>query len=82
MGFEPLSYDREADTLYVRFSAEEVCRTSALDDLRLIDDDAKNEVVGIEFIDVSGGIDLHDLPFAAKIEESIGTSRDQFKIVA
>lgn len=82
MGFEPLTHDSEADTLYVRFSAEEVSRTMALGDLRLIDYDAKDEVVGIEFIDVSDGIDLHDLPFAAKIEEAIGASRDQFKIVA
>ena len=82
MGFGPLSYDPEADTLYVRFTTEQVCRTTALGDLRLVDYDAKNEVVGIEFIDVSGGIDLHDLPFAAKIEESLGVSRDKFKIVA
>lgn len=82
MGFEPISYDAEADTLYVRFSAEEVCRTTALGDLRLVDYDARNEVVGIEFIDVSSGIALRDLPFAAKIEESMGVNRDQFKIVA
>ncbi len=82
MGFEPFSYDPEADTLYVRFTDAEVSHTTSLGDLRLVDYDAKDEIVGIEFIDVSGGIDLHDLPFAAKIEESIGGSRDKFKIVA
>ncbi len=82
MDFEPVSYDPDADTLYIRFTAQEVCRTSALDDLRLIDYDAQNEVVGIESIDASDGIDLHDLPFAAKIEESLGVRRDEFKIVA
>ena len=82
MAFEPFSHDPESDTLYVRFSTEAVSRTMALGDLRLVDYDAKNEVVGLEFIDVSDGIDLHDLPFAAKVEQAIGASRDKFKIVA
>lgn len=82
MGFEPVVYDPEADTLYVRLNEHPVSYTTPLDDLRLLDRDADGTLVGVEFIDVSGGIDLHDLPFAPELERLIGTSGHDFKIVA
>jgi uncharacterized protein YuzE len=81
MGFDPVVYDAEADALYVRFSDQAVDKTVGLDDLRMIDYSTDGGVVGIEFIDVSGGIDLHDLPFGRKVEELIHGYGKQFKIL-
>jgi uncharacterized protein YuzE len=82
MGFEPVVYDREADTLYVRLNEQDVSYTTPVDDLRLLDRAADGTLVGVEFIDVSGGIDLHDLPFGPQLEQLIGASGHDVRIVA
>jgi len=82
MGYEPITYDREADALYVRLSGSPVAKTSSLDDFRMIDYSADGSVVGVEFIDVTAGIDLEDVPFNQKIEEIIGQSGLDIKIFA
>jgi len=82
MGFEPVVYDREADTLYVRLNDKTISFTTPLDDLRMLDRAADGTLVGVEFIDVSGGIDLHDLPFGPELERLIGASGYDIKIVA
>lgn len=66
-----VEYDREADAIYVRIQEGEVDRTVPLDDLRNIDYSSENAVLGVEFIDVSGGVDLHNIPFAREIEAAI-----------
>jgi len=53
-----------------------------LDDLRMLDRAADGTLVGVEFIDVSGGIDLHDLPFGPELERLIGASGYDVQIVA
>ncbi len=69
-----LRYDTEADALYVRFREPTGrVRTRPLPDgLRFIDRDETGVVVGIEFIEVSRGIDLTDLPEAEAIGEALG----------
>ena len=68
-----VDYDQEADVLHVRLvPREQVARTHAMDEMRLIDYSADGAVLGVEFIDASGGIDLRDVPFARKVEKLIG----------
>ncbi|MDP9238678.1 MAG: DUF2283 domain-containing protein [Chloroflexota bacterium] len=82
MAVDPVVYDAQADTLYVRLTDQPVGSTTPLDDLRILDHDADGTLVGVEFIDVSRGIDLHDLPFGPDIEKLIASSGHSFKIVA
>ena len=76
-----VSYDTDADVLYVRLSPAKVASTQTLDDLRLIDVSSEGVVVGIEFIDASGGIDLRDVPFRQRVEQMIGDSGYKIKIL-
>lgn len=75
-------YDNEADVLYVRFSDESAASTVSLDDLRLIDLSSAGAVVGLEFVDASGGIDLRDVPQAHRAEELIRKQDLGFPIFA
>lgn len=50
----PVIYDDDNDVLYVMLSESEVAKTESLDDLRLVDYDAKGMPVGVEFISASG----------------------------
>ena len=69
-----VKYDAEADMLYVRFSNDPIDHTKPVDDLRMIDYSVDNAVVGLEFVDASGGVDLRDLPFRQKAELLLGDS--------
>ena len=76
------SYDAENDVLYIEFSNKDVERTSALDDLRLVDYDANNQPVGIEFIAASEGLGLDHVPFADQIEAFLEQQGLHFPIFA
>lgn len=70
-----VEYDEEADVLYVRLQpGAKVSRTRSLGELRLIDLSDDGAVVGVEFIDASGGVDLRDMPFASRIGDALGDS--------
>lgn len=76
------TYDADADVLYVKLLDERtVSRQTVLDDLRIIDLTDDGSVVGVEFIDASGGVDLADVPFAEQVEELIGHSGHSFKLL-
>lgn len=78
-----VQYDEETDVLYVRLPHEgTVERTVSLDDLRLIDYSAEGAVIGIEFVDASGGVDLRDVPFAETAEKLIRESDLEFPVFA
>ncbi len=63
-----VQYDSDADALYVEFLADaKVARTAAVDARRNVDYDGDDQVVGIELLAVSAGIDLDGLPHAAEI---------------
>lgn len=62
-----LTYDPEADALYIRLSDKERDHTTSLDDERHIDYAADGTPVGVEFLTVSLGIDLRDIPEAEGI---------------
>jgi uncharacterized protein YuzE len=68
---EHAEYDPDADAIYVYLRDAKVVKTVAIDDFRNIDYDGEGRVVGVEFLDVSGGIDLHDVPFAHRVGQLI-----------
>ncbi|MPZ23931.1 MAG: DUF2283 domain-containing protein [Dehalococcoidia bacterium] len=76
------AYDEEADAIYVYLRELSVTRTERLDDIRLIDYSDDGAVVGIEFLSVSEGIDLADIPFARTVEKLLGNSGYRFRIFA
>ncbi|MPZ48295.1 MAG: DUF2283 domain-containing protein [Dehalococcoidia bacterium] len=77
-----VTYDQEADILYVRLLDSPVASTHAIDDLRLIDYSEDRAVVGVEFLQVSDGVDLTDLPHRPKVERLIDESGYQIRILA
>jgi uncharacterized protein YuzE len=80
VGYEPITYDPDADVLYVQLGPGPVARTKSLGDFRLIDYSADGAVVGVEFIDATAGIDLRDLPFRRRVEQLIDDSGHHFKV--
>ncbi len=78
----PVRYDPIADCLYVTLSTAPVERTQSLDDLRMVDFSAAGEVVGVEFVGVLDGLDLHDIPRAAEVERLLRESELPLRIVA
>ena len=75
-------YDDENDVLYVILSDHDVACTKALDDLRLVDYDASDEPVGIEFISASDGLDLAGTPLASRIQALLDEAGIPFPIHA
>ncbi|MCK9495423.1 MAG: DUF2283 domain-containing protein [Dehalococcoidia bacterium] len=79
----PVSYDREADVLYVALRDDDtVDHSASLDDIRIIDYSADGAVVGIEFVNASSGVDLSDVPFQHKVEQLIGDSGLAIRVLA
>ena len=76
------TYDPDADALYVHLLDLEVVRSTPLDDLRIIDHSADHRMIGIEFLGVSGGVDLEDIPYRPKVEGLIGELGRDIKIFA
>lgn len=64
-------YSEGADALYITFTTQPVARTRALDDLRNLDLDAGGEVVGIEFLQASDGLDLRDVPMWGSVVQLV-----------
>lgn len=60
-----IRFDPDADALYVSFQARsrgDVARTEDLGDGRQVDYDQDGEVLGVEFLAVSQGLNLTDVP--------------------
>ena len=55
-------FDAAASSLYVRLSESAVHETREFDDFRMVDYAADGAVVGVEFLQIAGGIDLGGLP--------------------
>jgi uncharacterized protein YuzE len=71
-----------ADAIYVYLNDQPVTFTKELDDYRLIDYSADGAVAGIEFLGVSGCIDLSDIPFEKTAGQLIGNLVLDIKILA
>lgn len=57
-----LSTDPRADAIYVQVSDLPIAYSKELDDNRIVDYNYDDAPVGVEFLSVSEGIDLNDLP--------------------
>ena len=69
-----IEYDPEADAIFASFrhiNPGEDRGATVLDDCRMIHYDAANEVIGVEFLGVSEGIDLTDVPRADEIAAAL-----------
>ena len=64
-----LEYDPQADAIYVWLAPPGTAshRTDALDDARSVDYDGEGKPIGIEFLGVTRGIDLAEVPEAGAI---------------
>ena len=64
-----IEHDKVADAAYVFIKDADERRTEKLDDDRLLDRDFGGRLVGIEFLNVSRGVRVHDLPCPKKHNE-------------
>lgn len=62
-----VTFDRDADAIYVTLAALPFVRNESLDFCRSIDYGADDTVIGVEFLCVSEGVDLADIPYASEI---------------
>ena len=56
-----IEYSKEADALYVYFKEEFVAKSKKIEDGVMIDFDEKNQLIGIEVLDVSQRFSLSDI---------------------
>ena len=68
---QSFSHDPAADAIYIQFNEHPVAVTRELDDARMIDYDAAGQPTGVEFLDVSQGINLEQIPEARRIAETL-----------
>ena len=68
-----ITYDADADAVYVRLASPEldVADTREVDWQRTVDYDENGELIGVEFLGVSRGIDLTGVPDARRVEDAI-----------
>ena len=62
-----LTYDEAADAVYVYFERRDVDHTDQLTDRVNVDYAADGTPIGVEFLDVSQGIDLDNVPHRADV---------------
>ncbi len=82
MKLPSVSFDQEADVLYVHLADGDVYETVSVGDLRMIDRSKDGTIIGVEFVSASQGIDLSDIPFAPTIAAAIGDSGYPVKVYA
>lgn len=69
-------YDPDVDVLYVDLAPRsdgDVARTRELDPGRLVDYAASGEVLGVEFLGASDGVNLDGVPHAEVIRKTLRT---------
>jgi uncharacterized protein YuzE len=77
----PVQFDAEADALYVYLSDGPLVRTQIIDDGRMVDWAADGQVVGLEFLDVSHGIDLRGVPCAERVPDMLKAAGLAFELI-
>ena len=63
-----ISYSPESNAVYIQLTDAEVMHTKVIDDLRIVDYDADWNVVGVELLGASAGLDLRGLPERDRLE--------------
>jgi uncharacterized protein YuzE len=64
--------DKKADAAYAHIADRPVASSKELDPQRIVDYDAEGEIVGIEFLAVRRGVDLHELPYRDELSRFFG----------
>jgi uncharacterized protein YuzE len=62
-----VEFDREADAIYVTLRDGKYRRGKDLDDHRRVDYDADGNPIGIEFLFVSHGVNVDDIPASEQV---------------
>ena len=60
-GLMKITYDKEADAMYIEFAEGKFAKNKKIDDLTIIDLDKDGNLLGIEILDVSKRIPLESL---------------------
>ena len=63
-----ISYSEESDAVYIQLSDEPIVHTRVIDDARIVDYDKDGQVVGVELLGASAGLDLRGLPEHDRLE--------------
>ena len=63
--------DSKAGSLYVRLNQSAVHQTRTFGDFRMVDYDADGRIVGVEFLQIDGGIDLDGLPEHQRLQTAL-----------
>jgi uncharacterized protein YuzE len=66
-----ITYSEESDAVYIKLSNSEVARTEVIDDARFVDYDSQGQVVGVELLGASAGLDLRGLPEQDRLREAV-----------
>lgn len=69
-----VEYDGTANAIYIDFSEDSEARSTRqerLDDRRILEWDDHGNILGVEFLDVSGGIVLDGVPRADDIRAAL-----------
>ena len=56
-----ISYDKEADAMYIEFRKGDFARNKKIDDFTIVDYDKNGNILGIELLDVSKRIPVESL---------------------
>lgn len=56
-----ISYDKEADAMYIEFRKGEFAKNKKVDDFTIIDLDKEGKILGIELLEVSTRIPIESL---------------------
>ncbi len=56
-----ISYDKEADAMYIEFRKGDFAKNKKIDDFTIIDLDKKGNILGIELLNVSKRIPIESL---------------------
>ncbi len=56
-----ISYDKEADAMYIEFRKGEFAKNKKIDDFTIIDLDKDEKILGIELLEVSSRIPVESL---------------------
>ena len=56
-----ISYDKEADAMYIEFRKGEFAKNKKVDDFTIIDLDKQGKILGIELLEVSTRIPIESL---------------------
>jgi uncharacterized protein YuzE len=70
-----IEYSDDVDIVYIHLSRKRITRTVIVDDGRIVDYDAAGEVVGVELLWASQGLDLRGLPEQERLQAQLRVLR-------